>query len=35
MLDMVVWNAYCLYQSATATKLPFAKFHLTLIRQLL
>ncbi|CAK9827897.1 PiggyBac transposable element-derived protein 4 [Anthophora retusa] len=32
---MVVWNAYCLYQSSTATKLPFAKFHLNLIRQIL
>ncbi|KOC58590.1 hypothetical protein WH47_07820 [Habropoda laboriosa] len=31
MLDMVVWNAYCLYQSSTATKLPFAKFHLNLM----
>lgn len=35
MLDMVEWNTYCLYQSAAVTKLPFAKFHLTLIRQLL
>lgn len=35
MIDMCIWNAYCLYKLKTGATISMAKFHLKLIDQLL
>ncbi|XP_017875115.1 piggyBac transposable element-derived protein 4-like [Ceratina calcarata] len=35
LLDICVWNAYCLYKHNTRKPISMAKFHLNLIRQIL
>ncbi|CAK9809208.1 PiggyBac transposable element-derived protein 4 [Anthophora quadrimaculata] len=35
LIDMCVWNAFCLYKLKTSKQISMAKFHLELIRQLL
>ena len=35
LLDICVWNAYCLYKIKTGKHISMAKFHLELIRQIL
>lgn len=35
LLDVCIWNAYCLYKLKTRKQISMAKFHLELIRQIL